>query len=369
MTTPPGARPPSSNLKRLRPVTLKMVAKAAQVSEAAVSYVLRGRAREMSISTACEARVRKAAARLGYQGNYYARSLALQSSTSIGMAVGASPLSFIYSPYFSSLVAGCEMQIRNRGYDLHIIGSPKPDEALKQAYEQMVSRRVEGLIIFPFLHLFEKIPKQLLQPGLPVVFVEGLVSGTVATIALDADPGIAEAAEHLRMLGHRKVAWIGMRGEGTAIMGERLLRYRKETRSRGMQLEEVLLKGMTGGEDVSLREMLSHIYRVLTSEARFSSGTTAILCENDTFALALLKVLSDRGIRVPQDMSVVGFDDIYSLMSLPSITTISHRLMDIGTGAVDMVLDIIAGKAGRKPARTLVPATLMVRESTGPART
>ncbi len=357
--------PATSNLPKLRPVTLKMVAKAAQVSEAAVSYILRGRAREMSISVACEDRVRKAAKRLGYQGNYHARSLALQSSTSIGMAVGAGALSFMHSPFFSSLVSGCELQIRQRGYDLHMIGSSSDDQILRLAYEQMLSRRVAGLIIFPFLH--DRIPKQLMEPGLPVVFAEGRVSGQVATIALDPHPGIAEAIEHLSVLGHRKVVWVGVRGEHTEIMGERVIAYREETRKRKMHLDEILLKGMTGREDVSLREMLGFIYRVVADEVHLTPGTTAILCENDAFALALLKVLSERGIRVPQDVSIIGFDDIYSLTALPALTTISHRLLEIGTGAVDMVLDILAGTAGRKPAHTLVPATLIVRESTGPA--
>jgi len=355
-----------SALETVRPVTLKMVAKAAKVSTAAVSYVMRGRAREMSIGAACEKRIRTAARRLGYLGNYHAQSLALKSSRSIGMAVAASSLSFLHSPFFSSLVSGCEQQIRMKGYGLHMIGSPQIDEILPLAYDNLMARRVDGLIVFPFLHL--SIPKQLMKPGLPVVFVEGQLKGNVATIGLDPAPGIDASMRHLYDLGHRTVTWIGMRGEHTPIMGERIIRFRTMALELGIKLEEVLLTGLTGQEDVSMREMLGAIYRVLSKEAHISLQSTAIICENDSFGLAMLKVLTDRGMRVPEDISLIGFDDIYALMTLPAMTTISHRLIDIGRGAVNMILDIVEGRAGKKAAHIQVPSELIIRDSTGPVR-
>lgn len=366
MTSPKPSRNASSSLAKLRPVTLKVVAKAARVSEATVSYILRGRAREMSISTACEQRVRAAAERLGYQGNYHARSLALQSNTTIGMAVGSGTLSFLHSPFFSSLVAGCELQIRRRGYDLHLIGSASDDEVLRPAYEQLRNRRVAGLIIFPFLHL-NHIPKELLIPGLPVVFAEGPVPDKASGIVLDPCPGIRDAVDHLHLLGHRHIAWMGVRGLENPMMAVRLLTLREQARRHGIRLDEVRLHERLAHEDLNLREALGQIYQEVSTALALSPGTTALVCENDAIAMAALKVLADRGIRVPHDLSVVGFDDIYALLSLPSVTTISHRLMDIGAGAVDMVLDLIAGTAGRKPVRRQVPSTLIVRESTGPA--
>jgi DNA-binding LacI/PurR family transcriptional regulator len=351
---------------KVQAITLKMVAKSAGVSESAVCHILKGRAKSMGISTACETRVKAAARRLGYLGNYHARALALQTTQSIGLTLMSDSEPFLDVPYWSSLIAGIELEVRLNSYSLHLIGSPSEENVLSRAYVQLMNRRIDALIIFPFLH--QDIPKELFNPLLPIIFVEGRALEKVSQVGLDAFPGIDAAVLHLKSLGHRAIYWVGKAHTGDVILGERIQRCQQTAQREGLGFEGIYLESMLPSPKLSHFGWVSQAYRIISRQIHLPPKATAIICENDAVAMVMLKVLNDRGFDVPGDISLIGFDDLFSRTTIPSITTISHRLNDIGRAAVTMALEKISGK-GRKGATVeMIPAALLVRESTGPYR-
>jgi DNA-binding LacI/PurR family transcriptional regulator len=357
--------PVASNGK-VKAITLKMVAKAAGVSESAVCHILKGRAKSMGISAACETRVQAAARRLGYLGNYHARALALQTTHSIGLALASGPTPFLDEPYWSSLIAGIELEVRLNNYSLNLIGSTDLEDVLSRAYLQLMNKRIDALILFPYL--YANIPKELFNPNLPIVFVEGRNLEKVSRVGLEPCSGIDAAVRHLKSLGHRTIHWIGKASGDDVILGERIHRCQEIAKQEGLGFEGIYLEAALPSPLLSQYGWVAHFYRILSQELTLPPKATAIICENDAVALVLLKVLNDRGFDVPRDISLIGFDDLFSRTTIPGITTISHRLNDIGRAAVTMALEKISGK-GRKGATVeLVEASLLVRDSTGPYR-
>jgi LacI family transcriptional regulator len=350
-------------------VTLKMVAKAAGVSVSAVSHVLRGRAREMRISPSCEQRVHSAAQRLGYLGNYHARSLATQTTFSIGLAVGMNAYSLLNNPLFSNIVAGIECQVRIRGYDLHLIGGSRSSDMLRLAYDQLMAKRVDGLIIIPYL--YTSLPDFLFQPGLPIVFIEGHHLERVSQVSqvnLDPKPGLYAAILHAKELGHRTITWFGI-GPGTPfLIVQRRDHCRQFARREGLAFEEVLIEGVTPDLQEHTEHSLTTLHAAITRQYQPSKKSTFVFCQNDAVALVLMKVLADRGIQVPRDLSVLGFDDVWAKITLPSMSTVSHRWADLGSAAVDLVLDTVHAPPSTTPTLINLPSLFIARNSSGPAR-
>ena len=348
-------------------VTLKMVAEAAGVSASTVCHVLRGRARQMRINPASEERIRKSAQLLGYVGNHYARSLVTRTTATVGMTSSMGHTSFLGTPLWNQIVAGIEVQVRVRGFDLHLIGGGHDVDVLHLAYQELMAKRIDCLLIIPVI--YPAIPPGLLKPGLPVVFIDQKSPRATAHVRLDHAPGIEAAVMHLKSLGHRTITWFSNHALPGSIMESRLVFLRQVLRREELGFEEVIVDGEIPNTQTT-HDTLSDFYEATRRQYRPSLRTTAVLCFNDTLALIMLKVLSALGLDVPGDISVIGFDDLFAQFALPALTTISHRLYEMGVAAVDLGLELAQGPGeGQKALRQVVlPSTLVVRESTGPAR-
>jgi len=345
-------------------VTLKMVAAAAGVSASTVCHVLRGRARLMRIKPDSEERIRKCAAELNYVGNHYARSLVTRTSSTVGLTVSRGQTSFLGTPIWHHIAAGIEVQVRVRGFDLHLIGGGHDVEVLDLAHQELLAKRVDCLLIIPAI--YPVIPPALLKPGMPVVFINNASPKATAHVRLDHAPGIEAAVMHLKDLGHRTITWFSTVVDPGSVMESRRDCLRQLLRREGLGYEEVIVVGEMP-DPQSTHDTLSDMYQATRAQYRPSAQTTAILCYNDALALIMLKVLSGLDLEVPGDISVIGFDDLFAQFALPALTTISHRLYEMGVAAVDLALELVQG--GQKVVRQVtLPATLVVRESTGPAR-
>lgn len=349
---------------RDRAPTLQLVAEHAGVSKSAAAAVLSGRAVERRIGVACVERVRAAAEALGYRGNYHAKTLSTGRSSTIGLTVGASDNVILANEYWAAVAGGVESAARQRGYDVLLAGGSSSADALDHATELIETGRIDALVVPR--QLFAAIPSALLNHRRPVVVISGENhEHSPYDVRLDPAPGITAAVAHLAALGHRSVLWIGYgHGRSVTLPGRRAA-FRAATRAHKLKAVELALPESrfmptTVDETVAM-------HRAELATLSWPPGVTAVFCYNDHMALALQGLLAERGLRVPADVSVVGFDDVFAaLAALPALTTVSHRLSAIGATAVELALQLVDGKT--PPVVRSVPAQLVVRSSTAARR-
>jgi DNA-binding LacI/PurR family transcriptional regulator len=345
-----------------RTATQREVAAAAGVSPTTVSFVLAGREREMKISPACAERIRAAARKMDYRGNRHAKALATGKSGTLGLVSPGPAISHRHL-FSQRLTAGVERRARERGHDLLFFGHRGDQSELTHAMSGLVDKRVDALLLpfFPASHLVRDRARRW-----PLVLLLTKAGNGYPSVSLDAEAGIRQAVEHLAGLGHRRVLRIGTRQGGAVQLPHREAAFLDAARCHGMIPET---RHVPIAHDPS-SEVETHLaaYRQSLSALDLPRDATAVLCHNDTMALALLNLCAERGLRVPRDLSVVGFDDLLAGFAFPPLTTVSHMLPEIGAQAVDLALDLLDNDRPYPCEREIrVAAQLVVRQSTGPA--
>ncbi|CAB4743007.1 unannotated protein [freshwater metagenome] len=333
-----------------RSATLADVARLAGVSAMTVSRVLNDRG---NVSDSTRIRVRRAIDQVRYRPNAMARSLVLGRSQTIGVVTFDTAQ---YGP--GSAVLGIERAARERGYGVTITVMERPDhDALRSAVLSLNDRMVDGMVVIaPFTAMAGALRD--LGRGTPVVAAEAGHQGEVPIVGIDQGLGARLATRHLLEFGHRTVHHIA----GPADWIESRLRsngWRAELSEHGVTAPPVLDGDWTAksGYDAGLR---------LADDG----SVTAVFVANDQMALGLLHALHERGVRVPQDVSVVGFDDTpESAFFLPSLTTVRQDFATLGEVAVELLDRLVTDAAYVAEDRLLIDPTLVVRKSAGPPAT
>lgn len=325
-------------------VTLEMVAAAAGVSAASVSRILNGTA---TVSDDKRTAVEEAIARLGFVPNPVARGLAGGRTLSVGVVTRA-----IDSPFYGGALRGIEDTLSQAGYSPLFVSGQWSAQHEARCIEALLSRRVDGLIV-----LTGRLADSALAAmsrELPVV-VTGRTMRAPGLVALDFNnfEGARLATEHLLQLGHRQVAFIT--GDMRHPDGkERLRGYRSALEAAGLAEDpELVIPG-----DFTEASGLAAVERLLDSRKSF----TAIFAANDQMAFGAGLALYRRKLRVPHDVSLVGFDDLAPAMfSIPPLTTVHHPVYELGQLAAKAMLQLLAGD---QPTLALPAPQLIVREST-----
>jgi DNA-binding LacI/PurR family transcriptional regulator len=327
-----------------RRVSLKMLAEHLNLSPSTVSFVLNN-SPGRSIPEATRERVRAAAAKFNYHPSMIARSLLGKRMQTVGIL-----LPELGDGYHSQVLSGIGDLLMEEGYFYFTVHHRhKPD--LIQAYPNLLqSRGVEGILAID-THLTASMP-------LPAVLVAGQTAvPNITNVVLDHELAARLALRHLHELGHRKIVF--MKGQSiSADTEQRWSATMRVARDLGLTVDRKLtvqlLKDSTS-PDVSY----SGVRDLLERRRTF----TAILCFNDISAMGSIRALQDAGLRVPHDVSIVGFDDIQSAsFHVPRITTIRQPLRRMGSIAATSLLRKLAGDA--IPSIIRVDPELMIREST-----
>jgi len=347
------ARGPRADRERTV-ATIAQVAARAGVSTATVSRVLSGRSRGRGET---RARVLEAAAALDYRPSDVARSLQRQTTRTIGLLV-----TDIQNPYFPQLVRAVEDRAHESGYAL-LLGNGTDDPEREAAYlESLAARRVDGLLIGAS-RLTRRHAQALERLRTPTVLVNCEVAdGAWPAVMSDNHAGGLMAARHLLGLGHRRLALVTVEGETAAHERTAGVRAALADAPRGTTLRLVTSAAGAAAGEASARRLV-----------RRHPGVTGILCYNDALALGVLRGVRAAGRRVPDDVSVVGFDDIdLAAFAEPPLTTVAQDIRGLGRWAVEHLLGTDTGASGQPPRGPFVtvrwPVRLVVRGSTGPAR-
>src|SRR3989441_306981 len=337
--------------------TSEEVARLAGVSRATVSRALNGSAR---ISDEARERVHAAVTALGYEPDMVAQSLARQRSRVIAVAFfpepNGLPLSHLGQTalyFYLGVVENIEREAVSLGYDLLLPSQPygrSPSNYIRS----LQTRRAAGCIM---LHASEARIRALIHSSIPSVFIDRIVQGSHASyIKSDNIDGARQATEHLLALGHRRIAFLI--GSTIDLAGlERLLGCQQALAQAGIAPDSGLVCQSGWNIDEAYEAA-----RVLLAERR---DFTAIVAGSDLMAIGILRALTEQGLRVPDDVSLVGFDDVeFSQYTNPPLTTVRQDRVEMVRAAVHRLIAMIEGTGEASP--LIIPTQLIVRKSTGP---
>ncbi len=299
------------------------------------------------VNSGTRERVLRAAQRLGYEPNRAARSLSTGRTGNLGLIVPD-----LGNPFFPSVVKGVQVKAREADYAVFIADTDE-DPAAETNLVRVLSKQVDGLILCSPRDHDDEI--RALSDNTTMVSINRRV-GNIPSVIFDNTDGMRQAVAHLQALGHDRVAWVG--GPRNSWSNREKMRgLRAATTAAGMELV------VTGHFPPQFEG------GVAAADLVIASGVTSVIAYNDLMALGLLGRLRDRGLSVPQDMSVIGIDDIQmSAMSTPALTTVALAKEQAGRAAVDLLLSLLDQPDRVRNARRELPTQLLVRASTGVAR-
>lgn len=336
----------------LRPTSLRSLSEYLRLSPATVSIVINDSPAAKAIPERTKSRILRAAQKLDYRANFFARSLSLKRGYTIGIL-----LPELSEGYASAILSGIEDELLKRGY-FYFVASHRGRSALIEKYPRMlIDRAVEGIILVNTL---------LKHPlSVPSVSISGhrKVKGVV-NVGVDNAKGAFLAMEHIVKLGHREIAFF--KGHpGSADTEYRWQGVRHAASQLGIrirpQLTLQLQHGATHPGPSLPEEGYENAQKLLATGRQFS----ALVAFNDISAIGAMRAFRDAGLRVPEDISVVGFDDIHGAAYLsPRLTTVRQPLNQMGEIAADQLLSRIVNGTKSGAQQVSVEPELVVREST-----
>ena len=327
-------------------MNLEQVARRARVSTATVSRVLNNAS---VVKSSTRARVVKAIEELKYHPNLHARSLAGGKSKTIGVIV-----SNLENPFFFDIYKTIEADARARGYEVVMANTDYRSEQLVTSIRLMIGRRVTGLAAI-VSEMAPELMEELNDSRTPVVFYDvGTPRPNITNIRVDYRRGIEKVVDYLHSLGHRRLGFIGHH----AILGP--INERMKTvldavaRIPSLEVQTAADADTLEGGRLATRALLASGF-----------APTALICVNDITAVGALRELRERRIRVPEDMSVTGFDNVkLSEFCYPALTTVHIPRDRIG----HTICEALLAQAERGiSGEVVIDPEFVVRDSTGPA--
>jgi DNA-binding LacI/PurR family transcriptional regulator len=331
-------------------VSIKDIARAARVSHSTVSRALHD---SPLVNPKTRARIRRIAEQQGYTPSAVARSLVTRRTNTIGVVVTS-----IADPFVGEVVSGIEEAVLANGYSLILTTCHANPEREMMAVRSLHERRVDGILVTAsrvgalYLPMLEEI-------GVPIVLINNQHPGEfVFSVSIDSRTGARDAVRHLTALGHRRIAYIGDQ-QGYQSDTERDAGYRDALAEAGIGFrEEYMAKGDGRPESA---------YFAMSRLLELPGPPTAVFCYNDMQAFGAMRAARERGLSIPRDISIVGFDDLFlSSYSDPPLTTVHQPKPEMGRQSARLLLDLLTG--AKKPQSALVPGELIVRQSTAPPR-
>jgi len=325
--------------------TMDDVAARARVSKSTVSHVLNG---TRFVEPQTEARVRQAIQELGYRPNLLARSLRRRETSMIGLMVP-----HIASPFWAELVYKVERAVSAGGYYLLLGNSNWFTDQERTWVRMMLAKQLEGIVL-ALAHVNDADLSEVIAAEVPVVLINEIAGDLpVSTVVVDGYRGGYLAGQYLARLGHRRASCITSPSGSTACV--RAAGFRQAFADAGVLLPDAAFvtgdfeyaSGVTGIEELLQRD----------------SALTAVFTANDSMAMGVLKQLYRMQRRVPEDISVVGYDNISATVTItPEMTTVVQPIAEVGAAVMRLLIDQITHRC-IDPQTVVLQPTLVERES------
>jgi len=329
------------------PVTMLDIAKGLNVSVVTVSKVLRNKGK---ISTATRKRVLQRAKQLNYQTNWIARSLVTRRTFTIGLL-----LPDFTHPFFAEVAKAVAETVRPHGYHVIISYFEEDPELEKNEADSLMARQVDGIIAASAQsnpELFEGMQER----KIPVVLIDRPIAGLQASFVGADNEAIGKlATNHLIAQGCTRIAHL--RGPKIGIATERLAGYRHALQKHDLP---VVPKYVVGARYVD-----SSGYSAMRKLLQAQPAPDGVFCYNDPVAIGAMKAISEAGLKIPDDIAVVGAGNVhYSDVLAVPLTTVDQGTMQIGKQAAELLMEQIGAKKRPRPRKILITPKLVVRQST-----
>lgn len=333
--------------------TLKQVAARAGVSPTTASFVLND-VEGSNISEATRERVQSVARELGYVASAAARSLVSGRTQTIGMVVCQADL-LLVDRFVPALLYGLNQVAREQAY--HVLTEGIDTVRSDDAYNDLVrAHNIDGLIVLDPRRGDGGLAR-LIRDGFPVVTLGEVPGEDPYRVLGDDEGGMRRATEHLIALGHERIAHLTFSPLGFAGTDDRLAGYRAALEAAGLTFDQDLVEEVAYSPASGSAAMA----RLLARDRSF----TAVTCGNDTVALGAMAALDDAGLRIPDDVAVVGYDDLpIAPFMRPALTTIQSTPVESGRAALRMLTSLIDGEPPDDRVIRM-PTPLIVRRSCG----
>ncbi len=341
---------------RRRAVSISDIAKAAGVSHSTVSRALHD---SPLISATVRGRIQSIAREMGYMPNEIAQSLQTQRTRTIGLVVPS-----IADPFFADVFDGVEQVARAAGLSVFVSAAHNNPEQEMAAIETFHRRRVDGVLVSSS-RLSSPSLERLNDLQVPVVLINRQAEAQqerVHSVMVDDQAGACAAVEHLIQLGHHRIGYLGV-GNRPLSNQHRLAGYREALQQAGIGMDDTWIaiapeEDRLYRDDVAAGETLIH--------PLVEAGVTAVFCYNDMVAIGALMNCHEHHIAVPDDLSIVGFDDNQIAQYVtPPLTTVHQPKFELGQQGMRMLIDLIEE---REVQSRMLPPTLVVRASTAAPR-
>jgi len=295
--------------------------------------------------------IRKAAEELNYQPNHVARSLVSRETKTIGLV-----LTDIMNPTLTRTAQQVELALAERGYGTLFATSNHALAEEKRLIEMFRSRRVDGLLIYPAVHN-ELDHLKALRRHFPVVLLIAGPDAGIDAVSVDDRSGTKRAIGHLIALGHKRIGFLNP--HLPSANNEKFEGYQLALAEARLRFDPTLVVSANG-------HYATHGYYALDNMMSIKKPPTAVFSHNDSLAIGALRWCHKHGLRVPQDLAIMGYDNIeFSEFAQPPLTTMNYAVDQVSRMAVDRLMRLIsAGDQAPEPRVTLIEPDLVVRAST-----
>lgn len=338
-----------SSKRPVRQLSIKDIARLARVSHPTVSRALHN---SPLVNAKTAERIRKIAKESGYRASAVARGLVTRRTRTIGLVVTT-----IADPFTSEVVSGIEQAANDHGYCVFLADSNADPEREKKIVQSFAEQRVDGIIVTSSRVGALYLPL-LSEMMVPIVLVNDQYPGAfVHSVMICNQEGSRTITQHLIGLGHRRIAYIGDQF-GYQSDTDRHAGYKEAlVAARIPALPELVVRG-DGKSEAAMRAMSSLL--------ALSDPPTAVCCYNDMTALGAMRSIRLHGLRVPEDISVTGFDDLFvASYTYPPLTTVRQPMRRMGQLSMENLIKLMSGQ--ESVVRIKVKPELIVRESTAKA--
>jgi LacI family transcriptional regulator len=325
-------------------ITLKMVAERAGVSVNTVSRAINNKS---DINEETKKRVLKVAQELGYVQNATAVALRTKKTRTLGVVIADNR-----NPFYAEVLNGIEEAAREKNYHIILANTQRDYQKEEEAINLLLAKRVDGLLITPVQDRNDDI-KKLIEANIPFVIVgRDFENIEVDAVYNDEVKGGFFATEYLIKKGHKRIAFINGFLHKSPAQG-RLEGYKKALKEHGIPLDDM----MVSVGDIDVEDGYERTKQMLEKNLDF----TAIFAYNDMMAFGAMQAVKEKGLRIPEDIGLVGYDDIpFSSLISPSLSTIRLKKQELGAESVKLLLSRINGSR-EKMKKIMLNVELIVR--------
>lgn len=327
--------------------TITDVAREARVSASTVSHVIN---ETRYVSDEVKQRVHAAMEALNYQPNVIARSLRTRETLTVGVVV-----SDVTNPFFTSIVRAIEDEVLKQGYSIILCDTDEKPEREQAYLRLLMGRRVDGLIVAPSSGNADLL-RSAIESGLPVVLLDRSVPGLAADVVLsDNESGAFDAVSYLIGMGHRRIGIIAGRLE-VSTGADRMAGYVRAIRTHGIPADESLIEVAKFKRDIAYDKTMQMLNR--------AEPPTALFVCNNVMTAGTMAALKAAGKKVPEDISVIGFDDSeWAALMDPPLTVVAQPIVELGTRAAQTLMRRISRGRVKTPRAVVLKPELILRDS------